>query len=131
MQKSSDVLNKVWKTLLGDPEVVIDGCCGFALVCEVDTSSIIMGGFAYDAEGCEEGIAPGRKSGMLQLMRQLCEVMEEETGKRWKVCLIMLKRDGKASIDFEYFSGHRWYIGPETHVARIEEFRKMLMEVPE
>jgi hypothetical protein len=130
MQKSNDVVNQLWKALLGDPEIVVDGWFGIVLVGQVDTSSRRISGYAYDAEGLEEAIAP-RKSGTLGLMQLLCEVMEEETGRRWKVCLIKIKRDGKASIDYEFVASDRWQIGPETYAARIEEFRKMLMEVLE
>jgi hypothetical protein len=125
MQKSTDVLNQLWQTLLEDPEIVVDGWHGLVLVGQVGTNHSEMSGYAYDTEGREEAIAP-RKSGTLGLMRQLCKVMEEETGRRWKVCPIEIKRNGKASIDFEFVDSDRWHIGPATYAARIEEFRKIL-----
>jgi hypothetical protein len=126
-QKSTMVLEQLWKALLDDPEVVVDGWHGFVLTGEVGTGYAGMSGYAYRVDGTEEAIAP-RKSGTLGLLRQLCNAMDEESGKRWKVCLIKLKQNAKASVDFEYTNGDRWKISPATYAERIEQFRSLVMD---
>jgi hypothetical protein len=70
MNDPNDLLERLWRTLLADDAIVIDGWRGIVVTGVVAQSSAALSGFACRDDGDAEAIAP-QSTAALKLLRDL------------------------------------------------------------
>jgi hypothetical protein len=125
-EDATEKLGQLVEALLADPEVAGENWHGLVVVGVVEAKSRSLSGYAFDRAGQEESVAP-RGGNAMRYLQALNDDMFEDTGRRWKSCLLIMRHGATFSAEFEYDDAGRWAISPVTLETQIDAFRALVM----
>jgi hypothetical protein len=123
---STEQFDQLMQALLDDPEIAVAHWQGVVIAGVVADGWRSLSGYAFDAAGQEEAVAP-RGGVAMRYLQALNDDMFEDTGRRWKSCLLIMRHGTTFSAEFEYDDAGRWAISPGTLEAQIAAFRALVM----
>jgi hypothetical protein len=123
---STEQFDQLVQALLDDPEIAVAHWQGVVIAGVVADGWRSLSGYAFDAAGQEEAVAP-RGGIAMRCLQALNDAMFATSGLRWQACLLSVRRGETPQAEFEYGDAARWVITPATLETRIAQFRALVM----
>lgn len=122
-KRATELVNEIGNALVQDRTYREFPWQSLSIVAIVDAGVVQMSGYLYDDKGEPTAKNPD-DADLYDKFEELCEAMEQPTGRLWKTALVQIRREGgEAKIQFDYDDAMRWKVTPLNVGTMPEELR--------